>query len=326
MDRHSTRRWDQDLFAFDDYGSVRGRHREATLRQPVNFAPYLVSEAVGALSGAPLYRWIDPPETLALQAEMHARVHDLAGRDPRYAGLLGWCGIDYPSLNGGERIWRAMKWAGVLDGFRVAKPAAGVYASQADPSFGVVIVPAFAWDDEPVARGLVATNCEELRFLCDGDEVARAAPAAGEFPGLAHPPAFAELPAPAGRELTIEGFVAGVVVATVSMSADRSRDALELVIEDRVIDADGSDATRFTLRAVDAFGHLRRGVPGDVALAVAGPAQLIASAPFPLGEAGGVGGGYLRSLRDEAGDVQLRARHPMLGSAVAQLRTVSPSG
>jgi beta-galactosidase len=322
MDRHSTRRWDQDLFAFDDYGSVGGRHREATLRRPVRGVPYLVSEAVGALSGAPLYRWVDPPRVLALQAEMHARVHDLAGRDGRYAGLLGWCAIDYPSRNGGERIWRAMKWAGVLDGFRVAKPAAGIYAAQVDPEVQAVIVPGFAWDDAAVRRGLIATNCDQLRLVCDGAELARVSPERDAFPGLAHPPAFVDLPAPAGRDLSIEGLVAGAVAVTVSMSSDRARDALELTLEDAEIVADGADATRFTLRAVDAFGHLRRGVAGDVALAVSGPARLIASDPFPLGDAGGVGGGYLRSRRDEAGEVQLRARHPTLGSAVAQLRTV----
>ena len=36
---------------------------------------------------------------------MHAEVHDIARSGPRYAGLLGWCGIDYASLNGSARIW-----------------------------------------------------------------------------------------------------------------------------------------------------------------------------------------------------------------------------
>ena len=41
---------------------------------------------------------------LATQAVMHAQVHDIARSDPGYAGLLGWAGFDYASLNGGT-IW-----------------------------------------------------------------------------------------------------------------------------------------------------------------------------------------------------------------------------
>ena len=324
MDRHSTRRWDQDLFAFDDYGSVRGRHREATLRRPLRGVPYLVSEAVGALSGAPRYRWIDPPEVLALQAEMHARVHDLARADPGYAGLLGWCAVDYPSLNGGERIWRATKWAGVMDGFRVPKPAAGIYAAQVDPALEAVIVPGFAFDGQPVHRGLVATNCEDLRFVSGGELVAAARPDRERYPALAHPPAYVDLPAlGASAELRVDGLVGGRVAGSTSMSADRARDRLQVICEDAELVADGSDATRFTVRAVDAFANLRRGVAGDVSYDVSGPIALVGENPLGLAELGGVGGGYLRTLVGATGEVRLRARHPSLGEASAGLRVVS---
>ena len=62
--------------------------------------PYLVSEAVGALDGSPTYRWVDSGAVLAEQALLHAQVHNIARSDPRYAGLLGWAGIDYASLRG----------------------------------------------------------------------------------------------------------------------------------------------------------------------------------------------------------------------------------
>lgn len=87
MNRYTTQGWGEDLFAYDDYHSSGGN---ATLRPPIPRVPYLVSEAVGSLDGAPLYRWTDSGHILALQAQMHAQVHNIARSNPAYAGLLGW--------------------------------------------------------------------------------------------------------------------------------------------------------------------------------------------------------------------------------------------
>ena len=152
----------------------------------------------------PAFRWLDPPAALAGQAYAHALAHDQAGSDPRYAGLIAWCGFDYysgppPAGDAWERvrIWRAMKTPGV---------------------------------------------------------------------------------------------------------------------------ADGSDATRITFRAADAYGNHRPGVTGDVALFVRGPAVLIGSNPFPFGEPGGVGGAFLRSVPAATGAVTITARHPGLGEAAVAVR------
>src|SRR5450432_391783 len=112
MTNQSTAGWAEDVFAYDDYGSFNG---DATLKPPVPGVPYMVSEAVGGLDGAHLYRWIDTEATLAIQCKMHAQVHNIAQSTSAYAGLLGWAGIDYASLNGGDRIWHNVKWPGVLD-------------------------------------------------------------------------------------------------------------------------------------------------------------------------------------------------------------------
>jgi beta-galactosidase len=84
MDKYSTSGWAQDVFSFDDYYSSDGN---ASLLPALPGVPYLVSEAVGALTGAPQYRWTDPAAVLAEQARMHAQVHDTARSDVRYAGL-----------------------------------------------------------------------------------------------------------------------------------------------------------------------------------------------------------------------------------------------
>ena len=125
--------WAEDVFAYDDYTSDSAK-QNASLKPPVSGYPYLVSESVGALAGAPLYRWVDTEATLATQARMHAQVHSIAQSTAGYAGLLAWAGIDYASLNGGNRIWHNVKWPGVLDSFRVPKPGAAVYRTQLDPA------------------------------------------------------------------------------------------------------------------------------------------------------------------------------------------------
>jgi len=109
MAHRSAARWDEDVFAYNDYHARRGRAR---LLPPLPGVPYLISEAVGALSGRSAYRWIDTGAVLATQAFLHAQAHNGARSDAGYAGLLGWVGFDYALLNGGNRIWRALKTPG----------------------------------------------------------------------------------------------------------------------------------------------------------------------------------------------------------------------
>ncbi|HWG14385.1 MAG TPA: glycoside hydrolase family 2 TIM barrel-domain containing protein, partial [Streptosporangiaceae bacterium] len=329
MDRHSTRGWSEDVFAFDDYRTVDGH---ATLRPPLDGVPYLVTEAVGVLNGPPVYRWADPDRTLAAQALLHAEAHDIAGSDQRYAGLLGWCAADYASLNGGDRVWDNLKTPGVVDTFRVAKPGAGFYQSQGDPGTGPVIRPAFCWGPGRTGPGpaaVIFTNCDRLEIYIGGQHAATGMPDRQRFAHLAHPPVFVDLtvdasppvlPAPPVLpELRIDGYLAGRKVATTVMSADPSLDRLSLTASDTAIGADGSDATRITVRAVDAHGNHRRGVAGNVALTVTGPAVLIGDNPFPFGAYGPVGGAFVRSLPGQTGLVAVSAEHPALGHATVQV-------
>ena len=69
-------------------------------------------------------------------------------------------------------------------------------------------------------------------------------------------------------ELRIDGFLGGLRVASARMSADTTRDRLWLAAEDRAIEADGTDATRITFRALDAYGNQRPHVTGEVTLAI----------------------------------------------------------
>ena len=64
------------------------------------------------------------------------------------------------------------------------------------------------------------------------------------------------------------------------MSSDPSTDRLALSLDDSSIEGNGSDATRFTFRALDAYGNQRPYVSGDVTLSLNGPAVLVAQNPF----------------------------------------------
>jgi len=335
MTTQSTAGWAEDVFGYDDYHVVDG---EPNLAAPVAGVPYLVSEAVGTI--VPTFRWFDPPAVLAGQAYAHALVHDQAGSDPRYAGLIAWCGFDYysgpPAAGdpwGQVRNWRAMKTPGVVDVFRVPKPGAAVYRTQAGASAaaaGPVILPAFFWDDRtpPGAAAMLATNCDRLEIYLDGEHHATATPETATFGNLGHPPAFADLTVAGGAlpDLRVDGYTAGDAkpAATLLMTARTSRDRLMLAADDAAITGDGSDATRITFRAADAYGNHRPGTAGDVTLSVSGPAVLVGTNPFPFGESGGVGGAFLRSVPGKTGTVTVTARHPRLGKATAAVRVTQP--
>ena len=350
MYTQSTAGWAEDVFAYDDYHSTSA-NGNAAIEPPVANVPYVVSEAVGAIDGAPLYRWIDTQTTLALQAKMHAQAHNAAASSPAYAGLLGWAGIDYASQNGASRIWHTVKWPGVLDTFRVPKPGAAFYRSQIDPSIQPVILPVFFWDFGPSspAEGpgpgtMIATNCDQLELYVGGTYFATGTPDTDDFPGLAYPPVFVDLTVtglpelldglgvPEGfdqgllPDLRIDGYVGGQLVSSVSMAADPSGDKLSLVVDDASIQADGSDMTRITFRALDAYGNQRPYPSGDVTLSLSGPATLIGQNPFEFETFGGVGGAFIRSERGQTGNVTISAEHATLGLATAGVLVTPSSG
>src|SRR5690606_33596798 len=76
----------QDVFAFNDY-LVPPPGQLPTLREPRTDLPYMVSEAVGVLTGAKAFRRTSPVRVQADQGVLHAAVHDKAMSTPQYMGL-----------------------------------------------------------------------------------------------------------------------------------------------------------------------------------------------------------------------------------------------
>jgi beta-galactosidase len=171
---------------------------------------------------------------------------------------------------------------------------------------------------------MIATNCDRLEIYLGGRHFATGAPDWARFASLPYPPVFVNLTVDgSGRpELRIDGYLAGRRVASVRMSADISRDRIALTADHLAIQADGTDTTRVTFRAVDAYGNQRPHVTGDVHLLLTGPARLVGDNPFPFGSHGGVGGAFLRSIPGRAGSVTVTASHAILGSSTIRLTVI----
>lgn len=337
MSSQSLNGWAEDLFAYNDYGSTHpgAVDANAQLSAPVPNLPYLVSEAVGALTGPPNYRWIDSSATLQEQARLHAQVNQQVRSDPAYAGVLAWAGIDYDSLVGGNRVWNNLRTPGVTDIFRVPKPGAAFYRSQVSPLTQPVILPAFFWDFGPNSPAggpgpgsIFATNCDQLQIYVDGQLLTTATPDTANFGDLAYPPVVVDLTVDGSSlpMLTVAGFHQGRQVATLQMSSNTATDRLAIDLEDTRIVGDGSDSTRLSFRATDASGNQRPYVTGNVSISVSGPAAIVGQNPFEFGQFGGVGGVIIRSEARRSGAAEVTVAHPALGSAQAALTVTKATG
>jgi beta-galactosidase len=329
MDVHSTEGWAQDVFAFNDY-SV-DQENNAYLQAPLPGIPYLVTESVGVVDTKPYqhFSWTDAPSLLVRQAELHAQAHNAALSSNSYAGLLGWAGFDYASLQG---VPSHVKWAGVADTFRVPKPGAGFYQSQVSPQVRAVIIPVFFWETGGVqpreatldGKSVICSNCDHLEIYVNGGHVTTAVPATGNplYSNLQYPPYLVSIPAVDGPAvLHIRGFVGGRQVAEVQMSSDPSQDRFGMTADDSVIQADGSDMTRVVFRAQDAYGNQRRYTSGSVTLSLDGNGVLIGDNPFALGTYGGLGAVWVRSVPKQPGTIAVTAEHPELGRARVHIRS-----
>lgn len=332
-----------EVLGFHDY---RGLIGPEGLRHPVPLPavdaahkPFLVCEAVGALSGPSCaYRRTSPQELQQGQAAAHGRAHGAAAAEDRHCGVVAWSAFDYPSGASGLALG-GVKYTGVADQFRILKPGAAIYQSQVDPRVRPVIAPAFYWDlgsAYPVTsltRAMICSNLDRLEIYVGGAHHSTVTPSPAGFGRLPYPPSFADFsgirhPAAgssaAPPELRIDGYLAGVKVASRVFSADTSRDRLAVAADDASLVADGADATRVVFRAVDAHGNPRPYVTGSVTLTVAGPGTLVGDSPFAFGDAGGAGAVWIRTLPGAAGPITVTASHPVLGSGTVTITAVPP--
>jgi beta-galactosidase len=254
--------------------------------------PYLVTEYGGHMFPTKSY---DQEQRQAEHVTRHLEVLNAAYGDPGIAGAIGWCAFDYNThkdFGSGDRICHH----GVMDMFREPKFAAGVYASQCEPSEEAILRPVTFW-----ARGerniggvlplIVLTNCDEVELRYGDSPPKRIAPDRERFPHLPHPPAIFERRHFTADELgrwgmewldaTITGLVGGRPVAERRYVADPVATTLEVTADARRIDAVGG-STRVMVRALDQASNKLPFLFEPVEIAVGGAARLVGPGLVPL--------------------------------------------
>lgn len=304
----------EDVFTINDFGFP--------LRQP-NHPLYLNTEFVGHTFPT---RLTDNDDRQREHTLRHARIHNQLASNPQYAGGIGWCAFDYNThadFGSGDRIC----YHGVMDIFRTPKAAAGFYRSQCDPEEEVVLEPAFHWADGDADTefnmALVCSNCEQLKFYVrDANReanpwklIAELDPDRANFPHLKYGPFDLDLKKAGGEDrlwgdLKIEGYIAGKLAISKTLSGRGINSKFELLPDDTSLMADGADATRVVLRVTDEFGASRPLSNESVVLSLTGPADLIGENPFSL--VAGTGAVWVRA-KQTTGEVTLTATHPQLG-------------
>src|SRR5206468_2523799 len=192
----------EDVFTMNDFGFPL---------KPPNHPRYLNTEFVGHTYPT---KTIDQVERLTEHTLRHARIHNQLASNPQYAGGIAWCAFDYNThadFGSGDRIC----YHGVADIFREAKPAAGFYRSQCDPTEEVVVEPAIHWAPSDGAGGLsklvVCSNCEQLKLYLGDKFLLQGGPERTQFPHLPHAPFIFDLGEGFDKwgDLRIEGYIAG---------------------------------------------------------------------------------------------------------------------
>jgi hypothetical protein len=297
----------EDVFSMNDFGFP--------LKEP-NHPLYLNTEFVGA--EFPVRPWDDNARHRE-HILRYARIYNQLAGDARYAGGLGWCAFDYQThadFGAGDQIC----YHGVMDTFRQPKPAAGFFRSQCSPQEEAVLEPGFhfAENDEPggFEKEVICSNCDEIQCSIVRGGVAkpvvRLKPARDEFPHLAHPPFFLTLPE--GNDdwgdLRLDGYVGGKLVISRTCSGKGIDQKFTAIADDEELVADGSDATRVSLRVTDEYGAIRPLCNDPISITLEGPAVLLGESLVAL--SGGRTAVWVRASTIP-GELVLTARHSHFG-------------
>lgn len=307
----------EDVFTINDFNP--------DFIRPPHHPLYLNTEFAGHMFPT---KHVDNVERVQEHTLRHARIHNMLGADDRFAGGIGWCAFDYNShadFGSGDRV----DYHGVCDIFRILKPAAGFYRSQCDPEEEVVLEPAFhwAWNDRSVGHGpgkvVICSNCQRLKFYMNDQFYAEVEPDREHFRDLSYPPFFCDLGGLALDEnwghLRIEGYINDERVISKTLSGDGVDRRFHVAPDDTELVGDGIDATRVVLRVTDEFDVPRPFATGAIEFSVEGPGEILGENPFAL--VGGVGAVWVRA-HEEAGNIRLQAKHPILGTKTLEIKVL----
>lgn len=182
----------EDVYAYNDFSHVGNN---AGLIHPNRVAgkkvPYLVTEHNGHVFPT---KKTDPEKKLSDHALRHLKVIDAAYSSPRFSGAIGWCYADYNThqeFGSSDRVC----YHGVMDMFRLPKPAAYAYSSQSDD--GPVLEIASTnnpgeHDESRLPEFVIMTNCDYVTLSFNEEVIGTYYPDRHRFPHLPHPPIILE--------------------------------------------------------------------------------------------------------------------------------------
>ncbi|HBP25624.1 MAG TPA: beta-galactosidase, partial [Acholeplasmatales bacterium] len=157
----------EDVYTYNDFTHAGGKMVLEKPRRVKKNVPYLVTEHNGHMF--PTKRFDDEPHRVE-QALRHYRVMEAAAKDPSISGTIGWCMNDYNTHNefgSGDKIC----YHGVLDMFRLFKPAGHVYSSQGDGKPVLEVLTSLNSGEYPgslLKEAVIATNCDLVKVYKDG--------------------------------------------------------------------------------------------------------------------------------------------------------------
>jgi beta-galactosidase len=109
--------------------------------------------------------------------------------NPKIAGSFGWQFVDYNTheqFGSGDHVC----YHGIMDAFRLPKPAASIYSSQMEKPYLSILNSADIGDYDAgfIDSFVIATNCEYIEVYQNDRFVGKYYPDYHQFPHLKHPP------------------------------------------------------------------------------------------------------------------------------------------
>ena len=178
----------EDIYAYNDFFSdnlTKGLIPPRKIK--TRGKPYLVTEYLGHMY--PTKKSDSAPRKLT-HALRHAKVIDDNFKYDRIAGAIGWCFADYYThvdFGSGDHVCPH----GVMDAFRLKKPAASIYSSQQNDFlvFDVLTNLKPGDNDEAIFGPIfIATNVDYIKLFRNDKYVATFYPKRNRFKYMPHPP------------------------------------------------------------------------------------------------------------------------------------------
>lgn len=178
----------EDVYTYNDFhhrGENEGLARPRSIMNTT--APYLITEHNGHMYPTKKY---DDTAHLLSQAKRHLKVLDAMYSNESVAGAFGWCMFDYHAeydMSSGDMI----SYHGVMDLFRIPKPAAIAYASQSDARRVFHVASSVTIGENEgslLGDGYVFTNLDSVKMYKGERFVREFFPNRNGYPGLPHPP------------------------------------------------------------------------------------------------------------------------------------------